>query len=80
MTSLPSVASAAGDLSSAGSRRDNDAAARTWDCADILSDSSSSNRYALLILNQPIVRADVFRKCWQACENLLAQMCLDHPG
>ncbi|ORX41277.1 Thiamin pyrophosphokinase [Kockovaella imperatae] len=46
-----------------------------WSCTDLLSNKGSrKNRYAMIILNQPITRKDVFVRAWAASE---VRLCAD---
>jgi len=41
---------------------------RQWSCVDLLSGTAKRKRYAMIILNQPITRKDVFLRAWDASE------------
>jgi hypothetical protein len=38
-----------------------------WSVVDLLA-GERKTRYAMVILNQPITRIDIFKKAWRACE------------
>ncbi|EIW73187.1 hypothetical protein TREMEDRAFT_25042 [Tremella mesenterica DSM 1558] len=42
--------------------------ARIWNCCDLFNGEPSGRKYALIILNQPITRKDVFLRVWNASE------------
>lgn len=41
---------------------------KVWSCTDLLSGTARQESYAMIILNQPITRKDVFLRAWDASE------------
>lgn len=40
-----------------------------WSCANLLSAAEATAQYAMVIVNQPITRKDVFLRAWDSCES-----------
>lgn len=49
---------------------------RHWDCNELFSGTATDPHYAMIILNQPIVRDDVFQRAWHASELQLIEILL----
>ena len=46
---------------------EKDPAAKLWSCVDVVNGETPKRPYAMIVLNQPITRKDIFLRAWNAC-------------